>query len=234
MLAIGCHGLVVHMILHASQQLATLHRYVRAQLLPQPLAVPHEPGADTEVVRLQHLVVKLGLCALRAELFVVLVEAVVDPAAPWLHVLAVPLHVTLALIEDPRRQLDVLGALAHVARQRLFAAFYRHVQVVLLEASQGLAPPLVHRVLAHPLHLRLAVLRDPELQAPIVVARLQVIQNGLLAPRREVTLHTVVLQALVHLRPTRRDVLAELTHRMLASVEEPGLQRDVGGLQGSL
>mmetsp|Transcript_32521 Transcript_32521/g.82191 ORF Transcript_32521/g.82191 Transcript_32521/m.82191 type:complete len:220 (-) Transcript_32521:1080-1739(-) len=138
------------------------------------------------------------------------------------------------MCEHIRCELDVLNTLLHIAKHFFLAAGVARGRVTPLETRQNCASSLCHLLFAMTLNLKLAHLRNAILEAPIVIAGLQISCQSRFALPVEVFLGHVLVQTLEHLPCTGSGVLTEFAHCLLTRVEQLGLERDIHRLQGPL
>mmetsp|Transcript_39803 Transcript_39803/g.114445 ORF Transcript_39803/g.114445 Transcript_39803/m.114445 type:complete len:428 (-) Transcript_39803:1178-2461(-) len=190
--AIGIHVVFVQVVLQArpDRAFAGLRRGgVGAERLNRGATLPDGIGGEAHVCGFQGLHLKLGVRALLRNLLLVPQQALVDAPAARLYVGAEILNVGRAHCVDGRRKPDVLQALSDVAAHLRLASGRLHLAKLLFQAGQHRRLRLREiDILAELLHVALAPLRDAELQAPIVVARLEVVGHSLLAVHRETRL----------------------------------------------
>mmetsp|Transcript_97377 Transcript_97377/g.275526 ORF Transcript_97377/g.275526 Transcript_97377/m.275526 type:complete len:628 (+) Transcript_97377:226-2109(+) len=193
-------------------------RLVLAQLLHWNLAYAHCLRVGPYVRRPGGLDLEFRLRAPLREARLVLEQAVVEAATARLHILAVLVHVADTVLVRVGGQSDVADALRDEAQHLVLAALVLDVflRVGVLQARQDLAGAVLEHVLAQGGGVLLAHVRNTVLQAPVVVAREQILVHLLLAAGGEARVAHVVLQAPDGLGVTGLDVTTEGDERGLA------------------
>mmetsp|Transcript_73811 Transcript_73811/g.206207 ORF Transcript_73811/g.206207 Transcript_73811/m.206207 type:complete len:324 (-) Transcript_73811:1198-2169(-) len=164
---------------------ASTRLHARAQLLHDWAAGLLCLGTQPDLDGPRLLILELHRGALLGELLPVLEQARVHPTAPRRYLRAEAEHVPLAGLVGRGQDPYVLGAPLEVPANLLLASLLSDVarSVQLAEAVEHRRSGLVLVLSAPGLHVLLALAGDAVLQLPVVVVRLQLLGQGLLASR---------------------------------------------------
>mmetsp|Transcript_94926 Transcript_94926/g.296860 ORF Transcript_94926/g.296860 Transcript_94926/m.296860 type:complete len:203 (+) Transcript_94926:1682-2290(+) len=188
----------------------------------------------SDVLRHQLLLLELGLRAGPGEVVPVLHQTLVNSALPGQDILALILDILHARSVGPWSKPDVRSTLLDVAEDLGPASGAGDVVDAVLEAHEDRTPSDWHLACAEPAGVSEAILMHAKLQAPIMVAGLQVVLHDLGALAGHALIVHVVLQTLDDLSVAMADTAAELGDGLCASVSDCGLHGDVHGGDGAL